>query len=199
MSAAIQGNWPDGSVGLLTYTDEQLSGLLTELAAFKTGLSVHAIGELAIGQFLQVLLQLDAKNISFPYIQMEHAQFITKEQMSICRDMDITLSMQPNFSDDSVIYADRLSETHRRNNNPFRKLIDRWGFKPGENLIFGSDGMPHSIAFALQCALFPAFPNQKLTLDEFVAGYGEAEWTKGQNAHYEIDKEAHMVRMAQKP
>jgi len=35
----------------------------------------------------------------------------------------------------------------------------------------GSDGMPHGVQTALNSAFFPPFPSQKLTLEEFVAGY----------------------------
>ena len=31
--------------------------------------------------------------------------------------------------------------------------------------------MPHGIQYALQMSLFPPYEEQKLTLDEFVAGY----------------------------
>ena len=78
---------------------------------------------------------------------------------------------KPNFSEDSVIYRDRLSERFLRANNPFRMLIDKVGFKPGADLLFGSDGMPHGIRFALSQALFPPYPGQKLTLSELVSGY----------------------------
>ena len=50
-------------------------------------------------------------------------------------------------------------------------LIDEVGFVLGEDLILGSDGMPHGAATALQTSLFPPVPGQRLTLDEFVAGY----------------------------
>ena len=50
-------------------------------------------------------------------------------------------------------------------------LIDEAGFVPGENLIFGSDGMPHGVETALQSALFPPEEGQKLTLEEFIQGY----------------------------
>jgi hypothetical protein len=56
-------------------------------------------------------------------------------------------------------------------NNPFRMLIDEAGFVPGKDLLFGSDGMPHGARYALESALFPPFPGQRLSLPEFVAGY----------------------------
>ena len=79
--------------------------------------------------------------------------------------------MQPNFSSDSACYADRLPVKYLRGNNPFRMLIDQAGFVPGEDLVFGSDGMPHGAAAALESALFPPFAGQRLKLEEFTAGY----------------------------
>lgn len=50
-------------------------------------------------------------------------------------------------------------------------ISDEAGFIPGKDLIFGSDGMPHGAYTALKSAFFPPVENQKLSLDEFVAGY----------------------------
>jgi hypothetical protein len=71
------------------------------------------------------------------------------------------------------MYADRLPDGYPSRNNPFRMLIDRVGFVPGDDLIFGSDGMPHGAREALRQSLFPegGHADQVLTLDEFVAGY----------------------------
>jgi predicted amidohydrolase YtcJ len=81
--------------------------------------------------------------------------------------------MQPNFSDDSVCYQDRLPPDNAARNNPFRLLIDTVGYVPGVDLFFGSDGMPHGVHEGLRQALFPdpRFPGQRLTPDEFRAGY----------------------------
>ena len=66
-------------------------------------------------------------------------------------------------------------------------LIDKAGFVPGEDLILGSDGMPQGAEAALQTALFPPFPQQRLTLDEFTAGYCMRDKSYGQ-IHLEIDE-----------
>lgn len=62
---------------------------------------------------------------------------------------------------------------------PFRMLLDRVGFRPGIDLFLGSDGMPHGVEAALQAALFPPLASQRLTLDEFVAGYCLPDLTHG--------------------
>ncbi len=102
--------------------------------------------------------------------------------------------MQPNFSSDSTDYADRLDGPRLARNNPFRMLIDEVGFRPGRDLIFGSDGMPHGLAYAAQWGLFPLFEGQRLTLAELLAGYGSAP---GNPAWGElaVDEAARSVRL----
>jgi predicted amidohydrolase YtcJ len=93
--------------------------------------------------------------------------------------MGIVLSMQPNFNLDSLCYRDRLSEEYCRRNNPFRMLLDEVGYVAGKDLILGSDGMPHGVHCALESSLFPPFSGQRLTLDEFMAGYCMPDYRNG--------------------
>jgi hypothetical protein len=102
--------------------------------------------------------------------------------------------MQPNFSGDSLDYRDRLSETLQFRNNPFRMLIDDSGFIPGEDLVFGSDGMPHGIAWPLRTSLFSPIESQRLSMDELCRGYGPARGVSG-TAFLEIDDTAQAVRV----
>ncbi|MCA9449289.1 MAG: hypothetical protein KC931_19375, partial [Candidatus Omnitrophica bacterium] len=101
----------------------------------------------------------------------------------------------PNFNSDSGWFSDRLSEEKRATNNPFRMLIDRVGFVPGKDLVFGSDGMPHGVEYAVQQSLFPEFPGQTLSLDEFVAGYCVADMRHGQ-IDLQIDEKNRTVSVA---
>jgi hypothetical protein len=87
-----------------------------------------------------------------------------------------------------------LVERWREANNPFRMLIDRCGFRPGEDLVFGSDGMPHGIEFALQWSLFPRYEAQRMEVDEVLAGYGTAPGVAGSSA-LDIDGARRQVRL----
>ena len=145
--------------------------MIAEAAALGKSAAVHAIGEMATSQVVRTVGKLKENGITFPRVRMEHCQFIHKRTACQAKELAITLSMQPNFSTDSIIYRDRLLPQYLENNNPFRMLIDGAGFVPGEDLIFGSDGMPPGAEAALKASLFPPFPRQKLTLDEFIAGY----------------------------
>jgi predicted amidohydrolase YtcJ len=157
--------------GVLVYSDKELYRLICEVALFNKALAFHAIGDRATAQIISVLTQINHEYGKIPLIRIEHSQFISQNDAKTAKQLGIILSMQPNFSFDSIQYQDRLSIEYCRKNNPFRMLIDEIGFVPGKNLLFGSDGMPHGVPNALESALFPPFPEQALTLDEFVAGY----------------------------
>ncbi len=193
-TAALRGTFRDGSRGLLIYTDDQLLQVLGESHAAGKTIAIHAIGDRAIEQVLTVLERLDLDGVRFPAVRMEHVQFIDVAQARRARDLGVVLSMQPNFNSDSRDYADRLDATWLAANNPFRMLIDQVGFTPGQDLIFGSDGMPHGVEYAWQWSLFPPFPSQRLTTDELVGGYGvHLDGSPGRLV--EIDEDRRRVRM----
>lgn len=169
-TAALLRPYRGGGRGLLLHSDEELEKLFKTAARLTGRAAVHAIGDAALEQLLRVLerLAVPGRDLS---VRVEHAQLITLEQARRAKRLGLALCMQPNFNGDSDCYADRLPPTLLRRNNPFRLLIDKAGFVPGEDLVFGSDGMPHGAAPALQAALFPSCPGQRLTIEEFRAGY----------------------------
>ncbi len=168
-TAALEEKFPDDVGGELLHTEESLEKLIERID--KEKIAIHAIGDLAIKTVVESLIHLDKKGVDLPEIRIEHAQFIDEKTAKKAKSLGITLSMQPNFSMDSDHYSDRLSEKYLRSNNPFRMLIDEVGFIPGEDLIFGSDGMPHGVKGGLKSSLFPPYPGQRLTLEEFIDGY----------------------------
>ena len=176
-SAAIQQPYSDAPTseanrGMLIHSDSQLLRQFGLASQTQKSIAIHAIGDRAIEQTLTTLERLGGSRDQFPNIRLEHAQLINLQQAKRAKQMGVVLSMQPNFNSDSVDYKDRLPVDYPARNNPFRMLIDQVEFQPGVDLLFGSDGMPHGAKFALQQALFPKHEQQRLTLDEFVAGYG---------------------------
>lgn len=194
-TASLSEPYRGGGTGLLLFSDAELRDTL--LAARTTGLPValHVIGDLAIEQALRALEALDEAGTGLERIRFEHAQLITEPQARRARDLGLILSMQPNFNEESETYADRLGPRMLEANNPFRMLIDRAGFRPGQDLLFGSDGMPHGIEHAAQWALFPRFPMQRLSFSELMAGYGAQENRDGPCA-LAIDDSGKRVRLA---
>ncbi len=157
--------------GILVYSDHQLQQTIAKCAKTRKAIAIHAIGDRAIEQTLTAVQAIGDTADSFDEIRIEHAQLISHQQAQRAKNLNIVLSMQPNFNSDTVDYADRLPDDVAQSNNPFRMLIDDVGFEPGIDLIFGSDGMPHGAKVALQQSLYPSIPNQRLTLDEFQKGY----------------------------
>lgn len=170
-TAALKAPYLTGKKGRLVYSDEELQTLITQVAKLNKAVALHAIGDKATEQIITVLSHIKNKQAMIPHTRIEHCQFISRHDAYRAKALGILLSMQPNFSIDSVQYQDRLPKKYGTQNNSFRLLIDEIGFVPGIDLIFGSDGIPHGIQNALESALFPPFPNQRLTLDEFIAGY----------------------------
>jgi len=193
-TAALRGRFRDGRNGLLLYEDAELQRTLGECHGFGKPVAIHAIGDQAIEQVLVVLERLDRDGVRFPLVRMEHVQFIDEIQARRARQLGLVLSMQPNFNSDSRDYADRLDARSLAINNPFRMLIDRAGFTPGKDLIFGSDGMPHGVEYALQWGLFPLYPGQRISIEELVAGYGPHPEGKGWS-DVEIDHAQRRVRL----
>ena len=158
--------------GILLYEDAELTSLIARYTGVKP-IAIHAIGDAAIDQVVSAIEAVDRRGIDREYIRMEHAQFISESTARRAKAVGLQLCMQPNFSEDSVSYADRLPAGYPERNNPFRMLIDRVGYVPGEDVYFGSDGMPHGLQEALRQSLFPdgEYEGQVLTIDEFIAGY----------------------------
>lgn len=170
-TASVSEGYLRGERGVLIYGDSELAQIFKVCQSLLRPAAVHAIGDEAVEQILRVYGQVTVSaETAFP-LRLEHCQFITEKQALRAKELQLTLCMQPNFSADSLIYADRLDHAALRRNNPLRMLIDKAGFIPGEDLLFGSDGMDCGAASALQSALFPPYAGQRLTAEELKAGY----------------------------
>jgi predicted amidohydrolase YtcJ len=181
--------------GMLLYGDQELEALIARYSGGKP-MAIHAIGNAAIDQVVAAVERAARKATARQMIRIEHAQFISESTARRAKALGLHLSMQPNFSEDSVAYADRLPAGYPASNNPFRMLIDRVGFVPGVDLYFGSDGMPHGVQEGLRQSLFPdgGYESQVLTLDEFIAGYCLPDMTLG-SIDVEIDPVSRSVSL----
>jgi predicted amidohydrolase YtcJ len=169
-TAALHRPYPaTNDCGMLLYETDELTALLARYLGAGKPMALHAIGDRAIDQVVAVLEIIERP--AGTEVRIEHAQLISKPTAQRAKALGIVLCMQPNFSEDSVYYADRLPEGYPERNNPFRLLIDEAGYVPGVDLVLGSDGMPHGIREALRQSLFPPYPGQTLTREEFIAGY----------------------------
>lgn len=179
--------------GMLIYRDDELAQALS--GCFDTGksLAIHAIGDRAIEQVIGLLGDHRDSSPRPAKIRIEHVQMISPSLARRAKELGLILSMQPNFNSDSVDYSDRLDSEYCLQNNPFRMLIDDVGFVVGQDLILGSDGMPHGIESAVNQAFFPPVAGQRLTPDEFVAGYCLHDLAQG-SIQLDIDESKQTVR-----
>jgi predicted amidohydrolase YtcJ len=175
-TAKLSECYLSGEEGVLVYDNEKLLAQLALAAEWNKAIAIHAIGDRAIEQTVNTIARLEK---GLPETRIEHCQFISRESAVKAKSLGIALCMQPNFSFESDFYKDRLPEKFLALNNPFRMLVDEAGYIPGKDLLFGSDGMPHGIQHALESALFPPFPGQKLLLSELVAGYCMPDFENG--------------------
>jgi predicted amidohydrolase YtcJ len=170
-TAALSEPYLNGKQGRLVYSDEALRSFFNQVMKLNKPVALHAIGDRAIAQAIGILSEIKKGEGKIPLTRLEHVQLISQELARQAKELGIILSMQPNFSREAIQYEQRLSEKYLKGHNPFRMLIDEIGFVPGEDLILGSDGMPYGVENAYKSALFPPFPSQQLSLDEFVRGY----------------------------
>lgn len=179
-TAALGQPYLTGGAGLMLYSDDALMTQIMQAASWGCALSVHAIGDRATTQLIRTLSQLKKNGRPMPsLVRLEHCQFLSLDMAKKAKALGIILSMQPNFSEDSIQYRDRLPTVYQRMNNPFRMLIDDVGFQPGVDLLFGTDNPYFDAAYALEAALFPPLESQELTLAEIVAGFCVAGMEKG--------------------
>ncbi len=179
-TAALYDPYLSGETGILLQTDHGLSALLKKTAVFGKPVCVHTIGNRSTEQLIAVLEGLDKEDRPSE-IRAEHCQFISLTMARRAKSLGIILSMQPNFSEDSRQYQDRLPKGYAETNNPFRMLIDQAGFVPGQDLFFGSDGPPHGAGYSVQKSLFPPLAGQVLELEETIAGYCMTGFEHGYN------------------
>jgi predicted amidohydrolase YtcJ len=179
-TAKIKREYLGGGYGIMNYSIDEFNSLIEKVYYANKPIAIHAIGDEAIDTTVKILSSFS----NLPEVRIEHAQLISYKTAAKVKDLGFKLSMQPNFSVETKIYADRLDKDYCSMLNPFRMLIDNIGFIPGKDLLFGSDGMPHGAETALNTSLFPPLENQKLTIDEFVAGYCLDNY---QHGHINVD------------
>ena len=180
-TAALHQPYRDSSPpqhGQLLLTAQQIAHCAQLATQSQKPLAIHAIGDRAIDEVIEAATLFGDSDIR-PSIRIEHAQMISEPAAHRAKALGIHLCMQPNFSADSVDYQDRLPKGLVERNNAFRMLIDRAGYRPGFDLFFGSDGMPHGAQTALSQSLFPPLDSQKLSLEEFQLGYCQQDLRSG--------------------
>lgn len=104
----------------------------------KNGLqiSIHAIGEKANKELLDILEALEEKNGPRDRrFRLEHAQHIRPEEVERCSKLQAIVSAQPtHLRDDGHWIEKKIGKERLRNSYPFRSLLEK-----GVHLSFGTD------------------------------------------------------------
>jgi predicted amidohydrolase YtcJ len=184
--------------GLEMQSVDSLHRMLAGADSARIQLSVHAIGDRAISDLLDVFERLGREAPAWDRRwRVEHAQHIAPKDFDRFRDLDAIASMQPYHAIDDGRWAERKIGPERiKTTYAFRTLLDR-----GVKLTFGSDWpvAPISPIQGIYAAVTRRtldganpqgwVPEQKITLEEALTAY------TGTNAYaaYEEDEKGRIA------
>ncbi|MEO0202374.1 MAG: amidohydrolase [candidate division WOR-3 bacterium] len=166
----------DGSVGAgtadkLLKTDDELEWILKQCQDYNLQLLAHAIGEKAINQFINIFEKVIKNN--YLRHRIEHFEFPYYEDIKRARDLNIYISMQPNFVElwggfDNM-YAKKLPYETLRRCNPYKTILEN-----NLKLSFSSDCMPLDTFLGIRGAINHFIENERLSLEEALYLYSTA-------------------------
>ena len=118
------------------YSKDRIVPILRFLAKTKRQGAFHAIGDRAIGEFVQAALEVVQE---FPHLRnlrlrLEHAQLIHPDDLENLRALGVQVCAQPSALSTPEKDLALLGEERAQNAYPYRSLLDA-----GVDLSFGSD------------------------------------------------------------
>ena len=134
MFTPFLGN-PD-SQGLLIHPIEELERLIAEAQRENWPVGVHAIGNRGVNLTLSAIEKAQALYPDrFPSHRIEHAQFVTDEDLSRFSQLGVIASMQPTHcTTDLLVVEDRVGRNVARQGYRWRSMADA-----GAVIAFGTD------------------------------------------------------------
>ncbi len=168
----------DDNYGLAITPQEELLDVARRAHAAGLSLAIHAIGDRAIREVLDVLSQIQGGRPSALRHRIEHVQCIHPDDIHRPAQLGVIASMQPPHIMDDWAVADRVWGQRGRYAYAFRSLLDA-----GTNLAFGSDCpvAPLNPLLGIQAAVLRQdrkgkpeggwYPAERLTVAEAVRGY----------------------------
>jgi len=129
-------------------------------------LAIHGIGDAGIQRaivFAEAWIKMaDEENLDQSRVRIEHIELPLplEETLRKVKDLGIWAGPQPNFLID-WIYNDRLGEERTKWICPLKEFADR-----GIPMMFGTDGMPESMLYAVWCATHAQEGHQRLSFEQ---------------------------------
>ena len=170
---------PD-DVGMLVHTLDDMRDWITGADAAGLHVVVHAIGDRAIRDLLDLYLDaVETNGARDRRFRMEHAQHIHPDDLPRFAAQDVIASMQPYHAIDDGRWAERVIGPERSETTyAFRSLLDN-----GAHVAFGSDWFvaPASVIDGIYAAVTRRtlagahpegwVPEQKITVEEALYAY----------------------------
>jgi len=157
--------------GILLLNSEEIEELVrgAENAGFQV--IIHAIGDRAIEEVLEGFRKALSTGNPLRH-RIEHFEFPLERSIGAARELEIYLSVQPNFvarwGREGGMYENFLGEKRWRRNNPFRTLCES-----GLKVAFGSDSMPPSPFLGLSGAVRHPVESERLEAERAISLYTE--------------------------
>ena len=166
--------------GVVVTTPEEIHQIVQEAQQHRWAVSVHAIGDRANHEMLNILADLADErdpNMRIPH-RIEHVQTIQPDDLPRLAELNVIASMQPIHATEDMIATDRLWGKRGYNTYPFRRLLES-----GAILSFGSDcpvSDPNPF-YGIHAAVTRQrrdgspeggwYPAERLTVQEAIAAY----------------------------
>ena len=157
--------------GMRIRNSEELEALIRKAHENGVQVAIHAIGTQALSQVLgclEAVLQNDPR----PHLRdrIEHCEMLTPNQIQRMKKLQLTASMQPNFTGEwglpGRMYEERFGRKRIETMNPLRWILDQ-----GIPLAFGSDCMPFDPLYGIHWAVNAPFEAQRLSVAEAIHAY----------------------------
>lgn len=167
-NAAVGEPYADGGTGKLNHSDDELRAILRASEDRGWTSAIHAIGDRAIEQVLKAHEAVG----SSPALRhrIEHMELPTAGQIERAAALGLHISMQPNFSGNwsgpGSMYEAKLGRGRDEKSNPLRRVLDA-----GAAVALGSDGMPVSALYGLDCAVGAPHRDQRVSMSEALVAY----------------------------
>jgi len=146
--------------GMLLYDAPSLEGLVREAESYGLQLSLHAIGDRAVGMALDAFERAGRPGNPLRN-RIEHLEYATPEQLDRMKELRVVASMQPNFivqwCGPGGMNEQRLGRERARTSEALRDVWSR-----GIPLAFGSDNMPFGPLYGLHGAVHHPVEEQQL-------------------------------------
>jgi predicted amidohydrolase YtcJ len=168
-TAALNAPYPGASkgTGTLLVATSDLRSIARGAFDLDRMCAIHAIGDRAIDQALDVLEEFPAGT---PNFRIEHCEVVGPSQLERLGKAGVILAMQPNFIRNwgahRGLYEARLGPERLKWLNPLRQLKNA-----GLPIIFGSDGMPPGPLYGLKGATRHPVEEERFSMVEAIDAY----------------------------